>query len=142
MVANVIYRGPIEREPETINLPVAAITFPGEFVLSDGEELTRASDGFGRLLLASTRRMYAQTDVDEYEAGETAIAYRVEVEHEYRVRAVLSTYSVGDELTVGANGRVLAAVSGDRVVAFSEVNATLGSEELLDIVIANSYIKA
>jgi hypothetical protein len=28
-MANVIYRGPVEREPETINLPVAAALNPG-----------------------------------------------------------------------------------------------------------------
>jgi hypothetical protein len=29
IMANVIYRGPVEREPETINLPVAAALNPG-----------------------------------------------------------------------------------------------------------------
>ncbi len=28
-MANVIYRGPVEREPETINLPVASALNPG-----------------------------------------------------------------------------------------------------------------
>lgn len=33
-MANVIYRGPVEREPETINLPVASALNPGVAVKS------------------------------------------------------------------------------------------------------------
>lgn len=142
MAAHVIYRGPVEREPETINLPVDAVTYPGEFVLSDSTKLSIAADGFGRLLLASNRRMYTQTDLDPYAADETGIAYRLEVEQEYRARAVAATYTVGQELTVNSAGRLVAAAAGNRVVAFADVAVVLAAVGLMDVVIANSYIKA
>ena len=49
-MSNVIYRGPVEREPETINLPVAGAYLPGIFVTSDGAELTQAADGMLRII--------------------------------------------------------------------------------------------
>ena len=43
MVANVIYRGPVEREPETINLPVAAALNPGVAVKVASGKLAAAA---------------------------------------------------------------------------------------------------
>jgi hypothetical protein len=42
-MANVIYRGPVEREPETINLPVAAALNPGVAVKGCSGKLAAAA---------------------------------------------------------------------------------------------------
>jgi hypothetical protein len=143
MGAHVIYRGPVEREPETINLPVAGAYLPGTFVTSDLAEFTQAADSLGRLMLLNNRRFYTQTDVDAYEADETGIAYRLEVEQEYRAVVVAATYAYGDPLTVNASGLLAAATAGTKVVAyFDGAGAVIATDSLADIVIANSYISA
>lgn len=50
-MANVIYRGPVEREPETINLPVAAALNPGVAVKVASGKLAAAADTTGRWLI-------------------------------------------------------------------------------------------
>lgn len=141
MAAHAIYRS-VTPEAQTISLPVAAALFPGQFVLSDGEEFTLATTGFGRLLLLNNRRFYDQTDVDQYEVDETAVAYRLEVEQEYRARLVIGTYAHGDPLTVGPAG-LLAATTGDLIIAYYDgPGETLAAVTLADIVIANAHISA
>lgn len=142
-MSNVIYRGPVEREPETICLPVAGAYLPGTFVLSDAAKFDQAAGSFGRLLLLSNRRMYTQTNVDAYEADETGIAYRVEVEQEFEAVLVAAAYAHGAPLTVVAGGVLSAAVAGTKVVAYYDgVGETLAANGLADVVIANSYIQA
>lgn len=142
MAAHVIYRGPVEREPETINLPVAAALLPGNLVTSDGGEFSLAADSLGRVLLLSNRRFYTQTDTDAYEADETAIAYRLEVEQEYRAILAAAAYVHGAPLTW--NGTAFAAATaGTKVLAFYDGSGeTLVAAGLADIVIANSHIQA
>lgn len=55
-MANVIYRGPVEREPETINLPVAAALNPGVAVKVSSGKLAAAADTTGRWLILGNRR--------------------------------------------------------------------------------------
>lgn len=136
-MANVIYRGPVEREPETINLPVVGAYLPGIFVTSDGSELTQAADGEARLFLLSNRRFYDQGPDTAYPAGDTGVAYRLEPEQEYTARFAAGTYAKGDELTVDANGRLAAATAATVVVAYYDgVGATLEAGDRDDIVIA------
>lgn len=141
-MANVIYRGPTAREPETINLPVAGAYLPGTFVTSDGSELTQAAAAEGRLLLLGNRRFYEQGPDDAYAADETAVAYRLEGEQEYQARFAAGTYANGDPLTVNASGQAAAATAGDLIVAYYDgAGATLGAGDRDDIVIAtNSHI--
>lgn len=60
MVANVIYRGPVEREPETINLPVAAALTPGVAVKVASGKLAAAADTTGRWLIPETVALSAR----------------------------------------------------------------------------------
>ncbi|MFQ9622101.1 MAG: hypothetical protein ACLR17_07535 [Enterobacteriaceae bacterium] len=99
---NVIYRGPVEREPETINLPVAAASNPGIAVKVSSGKLAVATDTTGRWLILGNRRFIGQAITTAYAANETGVAYRVEGEQEYNVRLAAAAYSVGQELTVGA----------------------------------------
>lgn len=142
-VANVIYRGPIEREPETINLPVAGAYLPGIFVKASATQLTQATAGTGRNMLLSNRRFYDQDLNTAYASGDTGVAYRLQPDDEFQAQFAAGTYAKGDELTIDANGRLAAAAATNVVVAFYDgAGATLTAGDLDDIVIANSYVKA
>jgi len=140
-MSNVIYRGPVEREPETINLPAVGAYLPGLFVTSDGDELTLAGVGGARVLLLSNRRFYDQGLADAYAAGETAVAYRLRPDDEFQARLAAGTYAHGDALAVDANGRLAAAGLSAVVIAhYNQAGATLSAGDLADVVIANSYV--
>lgn len=142
-VANVIYRGPVDREPQTVNLPVAGAYLPGFFVKENGSgQLARAVDAIGRLMLLSNRRFYDQDLETAYAAGETGVAYRLRPDDEFQAQFAGGTYARGDELTVDSNGRLAAAVATDIVVAiYDGAGATLTTGDFDDCVIANQYVK-
>ena len=142
-MANTIYRGPVEREPETLNLPVTGAYLPGTFVRKAATgKVATADSGTGRLLLLSNVRSLESSIETAYAADDTGIQYRLEVEQEYQAIAVLGNYADQAELTVNASGQIAAAVAGDVVVAFvdGEKNIT-DATGFLDIVIANAYTK-
>lgn len=144
MVAHVIYRGPAEREPETINLPVASALLPGVVVKKNTTGgVAVAADATGRLLILGNRRFIGQDINTAYAANETGVQYRVEVDQEYNVRLAAAAYTVGQELTVGAGGIFKAAAAGDIVVATFDEKAgrTLAAPGFADVVIVNSYAK-
>lgn len=137
MPANVIYRGPIAREPQTKNLPVAGAYLPGLFVVENTDEELELADGAtGRLLLLSNRRFYAQGPDQAYEEGETAVAYRVEPDQEYTARFAAGTYAKGDPLTINGEGRVAAAGTGAVIAYYDGEGGTLAAGDRDDIVIA------
>ncbi len=141
---HVIYRGPVEREPETINLNVATALSPGVVVKKNTSGgVSVATDPTGRLLILSNRRFLGQDINTAYAAGETGVQYRVEVDQEYYVQLAAAAYTIGQELTVGAGGVLKAAAAGDIVVAtFDEKTArTLSAQGFADVVIVNSYTK-
>lgn len=133
--SHVIYRGPVEREPETINLKVAAALKPGVAVTITGGKLAALANAKGRVLILSNRRFYGQAIDTAYEADETAVAYRVEGEQEYNVQLKAAAYKYGDPLTIGAGG-VFEAAGANLVVAFfDEKDRTVAAGEYGDIVI-------
>lgn len=77
-----------------------------------------------------------------YASGDTGIAYVLEVGQSYQGAVAAATYSFGQELTVGAAGRLVAAASGDRVVAFSRGAGAKLAGDLMDFEVANIYTKA
>ncbi|WP_299311883.1 hypothetical protein, partial [uncultured Halomonas sp.] len=137
--------GPIAREPQTINLPVAGAYTPGIFVTSDGSQLTQATGPDERLFLLSNRRFYDQGPDTAYAAGETGVAYRVEGDQEYTAQFAAGTYAKGDPLTVDSNGQLASAASGSVLVVayYDGAGATLTAGDRDDIVIAtNPHIGA
>jgi hypothetical protein len=145
MVANVIYRGPVEREPETINLPVTAASNPGIAVVKSAGKLAAATGTTGRWLILGNRRFSGQTIDTAYAANETGVAYRAEGEQEYNVRLAAAAYTVGQEITIGAGGVFKAAATGNQVVAVFDENAgrTLAAEGFGDVVLLSfPYAKA
>nr|UVX56649.1 MAG: protein of unknown function DUF2190 [Bacteriophage sp.] len=144
MVAHVIYRGPVEREPETINVQIATALTPGVAVKKLAANATVATDAKGRIFILGNRRFYGQTIDTAYAANETAVLYRAEPDQEYYVQLAAAAYTIGQELTVGAAGVFKAAASGDVVIAFfdEKANRTLSAQGFGDVVIANAYVKA
>lgn len=141
-MANVIYRGPVEREPETLNLQVTGAYLPGTFVKKAATgKVTTATDGLGRLLLLSNPRFLERDIETAYAAGETGIQYRLEPEQEYQALAAIGNYADQAELTVNASGQLAAATAGDAVVAFVDGAKNLVAAGFLDVVIATRYIK-
>ena len=142
MTANVIYRGPVEREPETLNIPVATTPLPG-IAVTIGATLAAATSGTGRFGILSNRRMYGQDINTAYAAGETGIVYRVEPEQEYQVRTAAAAYTKGQELTIGAGGSFVAAAATNLVVAVCDVaKTTTAQDPFLDVVMISRYTKA
>lgn len=140
-MANVIYRGPVEREPETLNIAVTGAYLPGVAVVTSTG--TVAADGLGRFGILSNRRMLGQDIDTAYAADETGIVYRVEPEQEYQVRTSAAAYTAGQELTVTTAGVFKAAASGEAVVAVCDgAKTTTSGSPFLDIVIVSRYIKA
>lgn len=143
-MANTIFRGQTENEAKTLNLQVTGAYLPGTFVKKDatGKAVT-ATDGTGRLLLLSNPRYLERDITTAYAADETGIQYRLEPEQEYQAIAVLGNYADQAELTVNANGQLAAATTGAVVVAFVDGAKNItDATGFLDIVIANSYVKA
>lgn len=144
MVAHVIYRGPVEREPETINVQIATALTPGVAVKKLAANATVATHAEGRIFILGNRRFYGQTIDTAYAANETAVLYRAEPGQEYYVQLAAAAYTIGQELTVGAAGVFKAAAAGDVVIAFfdEKANRTLSAQGFGDVVIANAYVKA
>ena len=144
MVANVIYRGPVEREPETKgDKTLAAALVPGVFVKQNATNYVAATAGTGRNFILGNRREYGQDINTAYVIGETGQVYKLEPEQEYTAQLAAAAYTLGQELTVGAGGVLQAAASTNVVVAFfDEADRTLSSAGKADIVIANAYVKA
>lgn len=144
-MANLIFRGPVTKEPVTINLPTAAADYlPGTFVTSDGSELTLATTAEDQEVYLLSNRRFMEQDLDTvYANGDTAIAYVIEAGYQMQARLAAATYTAGQPLTVAALGRLAAAASGDPIVAyFDGTPGAFTAGALADVRIANSSAKA
>ena len=139
-----IYRG-TARNPATINLPVAGAYTPGSFVNASATQLTQATAPTGRLLLLGNRQFYDQDVTTAYASGDTGVAYRLTDEDEVSAQVAAATYTFGQELTVGASGRLVAAASTNIVVALFDDAAKAGVAQsagaLCDVVMVDRYTK-
>lgn len=144
-VANTIFRGPIEREPRTLNLPVAGAYLPGIIVTENGSALTVAgtADKGKEVLVLANRDFYGQDLDTAYASGDTGVAYFLEIGQVFQARLAAATYAKGDPLTLAANGYLTAAVATD--VVYARFEGTAGAKsagDRDDVRIANSYVKA
>lgn len=144
MVANVIYRGPAEREPETVMAVTAGGYMPGLVVTyTNGGTATQAANAKGRWGILGNSRFLGQSVDTAYGTGDSCVVYRVEGDQEYNARLAIGTYTPNQELTVSA-GTFKAAVATDVVVAvFDEkANRTLSAIGLGDVVLLSvPYVK-
>ena len=131
---------------------VTGALLPGTMVFIGATALTQATAPTGgRLAILGDRDFYAPggigltTDplMTPYVSGETGIAYLPKPDDEFACALAAATYTAGQELTVGAAGRLVAAATTNVVVAYyDQVGKAVAAGELCDVVWANAYTKA
>ncbi len=152
-MASRIYRGPADRQPKTItDRTVSGALLPGTFVSVLVATLAQATAVSGvRLALLANRDFYstdffASTDptLTAYASGDNGVAYVLEPGQQYQAACAAATYTNGQELTVGASGRLVAAASGNIVVGhYDGPNSVARSAgDLIDFVVSPFYTKA
>lgn len=152
-MASRIYRGPADRQPKTItDRTVSGALLPGTFVSVLVATLAQATAVSGvRLALLANRDFYstdyfASTDptLTAYASGDNGVAFVLEPGQQYQAACAAATYTNGQELTVGAAGRLVAAASGNIVVGhYDGPNSVARSAgDLIDFVVSPFYTKA
>lgn len=142
MAAKVIYRGPINEQPRTLNLPVAGALLPGSMVeQSSTDTLAQLTTAVGkRPLVLSNLEFKGQDIATAYTSGDTGVAYEPRPNEQYQVRVAAATYATGAALTIAASGRLAAATAGTVVVAFfTGTPGAYAAGDLADVTIANAF---
>lgn len=141
MSGNVIFRGPTEKQPITVSLPVAGAYMPGTFVEATATELVQITTALGkRPLLLSNRDFYDQGPEVAYADEDTGVAYELEPGMVFQARVAAATYAKNAPLTIAASGYLAAATAGTVVVAFfDDTPGAKAAGALVDVIIANSY---
>lgn len=149
-MTNRAYLGPNDRQPHTISdKTVTGALLPCTFVTEGETAFAQATAPTGVLRLLANRDFYS-TDffsagdplLTAYASGDTGVAFVLEVGQEYQAAAAAATYAFGTELTVGASGRLVAAVSTNLVVAFSKTVGAKSAGDLIKFEVARPYVKA
>lgn len=142
MAGNVIYRGPVDRQPHTINKEVAGAYVPGTFVEETATTLAQITTALAkRPLILGVADYVGQLVTTAYTSGDTGVAYEIEPGQVYQASLAAATYAKNAPLTVAASGRLAAATSGTRVVAyFDDTPGAYTAGQLADVVIADGYI--
>jgi len=141
--AHKIYRGMDEQVKTISDKTVAGAYLPGTFVSYSATVLTQATVHEQRVALLSNREFYDQGVDDAYESGDTGVIYPLVPNEPYIARFAAATYTAGQELTIGAAGRLVAAGTADRVIGFyTGTGVALSAGDLDDFVAADSYVKA
>lgn len=149
-MANRVFRGPVSRQPETVSdKTVAGAYLPCTFVTEGATTLTQATAFGPNVRLLANRDFYSTawdsaTDplLTAYTSGETGVAFKLEPGQTYQGAVAAATYTWGQELAVGAAGRLVAAVTGNVVVGFSRAAGAKAAGALIDFEVANHYAKA
>ena len=151
-MGNRVYRGPADRQPKTIsNRTVNGALLPCTAVFVTATQFNQATTASGgRLALLGARDFYstAWSDATDplltaYTSGDTGVAFPLEPNMDVQWALAAGSYTNGQELTVGANGRLTAATTGAIVVAhYDGVAATKVAGDIGDVVISTFYTKA
>lgn len=143
--AKQIYRGMNERKETVTNLKVAGAYLPGTFCTSNATTLTQTATNAstGRLFLLANREFMGQGVGDAYPSGDTAEAYELAEGDDFIARFDAATYTFGQELSIGTNGRLKAAATGQVVLGtYTGTGVALANGDLDDFRVINSYVKA
>ena len=140
-MANVIYRGPVEKQARTVNLPVAGAYLPGTMVEETATELSQITTAIAkRPLVLSNVEFKEQDTLTAYASGDTGVAYEPEPGMVFQCAVAGATYAKGAPLTIAASGRLAAATAETVVVAFFDgTPGAITAGALVDVVWANSY---
>lgn len=142
---NVVYRGPADRTPKTVNdRRVTGALLPGSFVEDSGTNLVQLTTAVAkRPLVLGIQDYVGQHPDTAYVSGDTGVAYEPNPNEVYSARMAAGTYAVGAPLTIGAAGRLTAAGAGTVVVAFfDDTPGARAAGDRADVRIANSYTAA
>jgi hypothetical protein len=139
-----------DRQPKTVsNKTVTGALLPCTFVTEGASALAAATAPGPMVRLLSNRDFYSEgsftaTDplLTAYVSGETGVAYILEPAQTYQGAAAAATYAWGTELTVGAAGRLVTAVSTNLVIGFSKSAGAKSAGDLIDFEVALPYVKA
>ena len=153
MPSNRIYLGPNDgRQPVTTRAKVVQGAYlPATFVTEGESTLTQATAFGPNVRLLSDRDFYSDsanffnaTDTLKvpYANGDTGQSYVLEPAQNYQGAAAAATYTWGQELTIGAAGRLVAAAPGNVVVGFAREAGAKTAGALLPFEVANHYVKA
>ncbi len=151
MSGNRVYRGPADRQPQTVTDRVLGAALLPATAVFIGATITQATTpSGGRLGILGERDFYhgdafntTNPLLTAYASGDTGVVYLPEPQHKYTVAMAAATYSRGQELTIAASGRLAAAASGNVVVAhYDDTTLTRTAGQLADVVWANHYTKA
>jgi hypothetical protein len=148
---NVTYVGPYARQPVTTDARVVSgALVPCTFVTETATQLTQlTAPGTTVIRLLAPRDFYGTDQLNAndplktaYASGDTGIAYVLEPGQRYLVAVAAATYTFGQELTIGAAGRAVAAAATNRVIAFSREAVVRAAGDLVEVEIALPYVKA
>lgn len=139
---NVIYRGPSDRTPKTVNdRKVTGALLPGSFVEDTGTALVALTTALAkRPLVLGIQDYIGQHPDTAYVSGDSAVAYEPNPNEVYSARLAAATYTANQPLTIGASGRLTAATAASVVVAFFDgTPGAFAADARADVRIANSY---
>ena len=143
-MARKIFRGPADRSPHTVSLPVSGAYLPGTIVEETATALTQITTAVDkRPLVLGNLDFKDQDTVTAYTSGDTGIAFIPMPQDVFMAAMAAATYAKGAALTVGASGRLEAAGSGDVVVAFfDDTPGAYIADQLADVIWASATLKA
>ena len=146
-----VYLGPNDSS-QAITTPaktLAAALLPATFVTEGATTLAQATAFGPNVRLLDARDYFSQDHFNTtdylkiaYSSGETAQAYVLEVGQRYQAAAAAATYTWGQELTIGASGRLVAAASTNVVVGYAREAGAKAAGDMLAFEVANHYVKA
>lgn len=141
MAGNVIFRGPIERQPRTITKPVSGTLVPGTVVEETATALAAITTPVGkRPLILSFNDYSGQDAVTAYVDGATGIAIEPSPNDVFQCRMAAATYTFMQPLTIAASGRLAPAAATNIVVAwFADATFVTAAGALRDVIWANFY---
>jgi len=150
MAGNRIVRSADECIRTITDRTVSGALLPATGVFVGATSLTQAAAPTGgRLALLANRDYFGNwldsTDplLTPYASGDSGVAIMLEPDLEVSWAMAAGTYTNGQELTVGASGRLTAAATTNVVVAYyDQAGATLTAGQIADVCIANYYTKA
>jgi hypothetical protein len=146
-----VYLGPNDsRQPITTPAKaLGAALLPATFVTETATSFTQATAFGPNLRLLADRDYFSEAHFNTtdhlkvaYASGETAQGYVLEVGQRYNAAAAAATYTFGQALTVGANGRLAAATTGNIVVGFAREAGAKAAGDMLAFEVANHYAQA
>ena len=142
------YLAPVDRTPHTVSDKTVGALLPCTFVVEGASAFTQATAPGPNIRLLLNRDYYAGSAdfftttnplLTAYVNGDTAVAAILEPGQRYLIAAANATYTFGQEMTIGAAGRVAAAAQGNIVVGFCRQAGTPAAGDLIEVEIANFY---